>query len=118
MARKRVVSARAFHFAFPVLILTAGARAQSGRPDALAAARFLQQAIWGPTAATVAHVQDVGFERYINEQFVTPPSAITLPQPDANGKTSMRPVQDQFFFNAIHGDDQLRQRVMFALNQI
>lgn len=30
----------------------------------------------------------------------------------------MRPVQDQFFFNAVYGEDQLRQRVLFALNQI
>ncbi len=93
--------------------------AQTGStPDAFAAARFLQQASWGPTAAAVAHVQKVGFEAYLDEQFQAAFSAITVPAPDSTGRILMRPVQDQFFYNAVHGDDQLRQRVLFALNQI
>ncbi len=96
-----------------------GAKAEnSSRPDDLAAARFLEQASWGPTTATLAHVREVGFEGYLEEQFAAPPSAITVPPPDSNGKIPYRPLQDQFFFNAINGADQLRQRVMFALNQI
>ena len=107
----------------PLLILLVtvsfgAVRPASRRPDAAAAARFLQQASWGPTAATVAHVQDIGFAAYIEEQFAATPSTISVPPPDANGNTSLRGVQDQFFFNAVSGEDQLRQRVMFALNQI
>ncbi|HYK91312.1 MAG TPA: DUF1800 domain-containing protein [Acidobacteriota bacterium] len=96
----------------------AGQAESDSKPDALAAARFLEQASWGPTAATVAHVREVGFQSYMEEQFQAAPSPITVPPPDSNGKIPFRPVQDQFFFNAINGEDQLRQRVMFALNQI
>jgi len=104
---------------FMLVLSATGARSYSGEmPSAIAAARFLQQASWGPTPATVAHIQDVGFDRYIEEQFLAPMSPITVPPPAANGRIPMRPVQDQFFYNAVHGGDQLRQRVMFALNQI
>ena len=83
-----------------------------------AAFRFLRQAGWGPTAATVAHVQQVGFKTYIEEQFAAPPSPIPDAVMDANKNLLMGPVQQQFFLNASNGEDQLRQRVMFALNQI
>jgi len=33
----------------------------------LAAARFLEQASWGPNASTIAHVQDIGFDAWITE---------------------------------------------------
>jgi uncharacterized protein (DUF1800 family) len=102
-----------------ISICSAGGGAQSTpKPDAAAAARFLQQASWGPTAATIAHVQDVGFDGYINEQFLVPASPLDVPQPSANGSIPFRPVQDQFFFNAVNGQDQLRQRVAFALSEI
>ncbi len=87
-------------------------------PSAEAAARFLQQASWGPKASLVAHVQNVGFEGYIDEQFSLPPTPFTVPAPDAKGNIPYRPLQDQFFYNAINGADQLRQRVAFALSQI
>jgi uncharacterized protein (DUF1800 family) len=83
-----------------------------------AAFRFLRQASWGPTAASVAHVQQVGFEKYLEEQFATPLSPIPDAPVDANNNTLMGPVQQQFYLNAVNGEDQLRQRVMFALNQI
>jgi hypothetical protein len=38
-----------------------------------AAARFLQQAAWAPTDATIQHVQSVGFAQYINEQLASGP---------------------------------------------
>jgi uncharacterized protein (DUF1800 family) len=102
-----------------IAINMAAAGAQiTSKPDVAAAARFLQQASWGPTVTSIAHVQDIGFEGYIGEQFLAPESTITIPNPDSSGKIPFRPVQDQFFFNAVRGDDQLRQRVAFALNQI
>jgi len=93
------------------------------RPDApkittQAAFRFLQQASWGPTPAAVARVQKVGFKNYIEEQFAAPLSPLPDAPLDANGNPQMGPVQQQFFLNAVNGPDQLRQRVMFALNQI
>ena len=38
-----------------------------------AAARFLQQAAWAPTDATIQHVQSVGFSQYIDEQLSSGP---------------------------------------------
>ena len=80
-----------------------------------AAARFLEQASFGPRTEDVAHLQDVGLDRWLQEQFDATPSPI----PDAPaGVTNLSTVQQNFFYNAIHGDDQLRQRVAFALGQI
>ena len=31
--------------------------------------RFLEQATWGPTPDLIAHVQQVGFETFLEEQF-------------------------------------------------
>ncbi|HTM13986.1 MAG TPA: DUF1800 domain-containing protein [Bryobacteraceae bacterium] len=79
------------------------------------AARFLDQAAFGPDAVTSAHVQAVGLEAYLNEQFAAPISP--YPDPDATG-FGIGQVQARFFTNAVHGTDQLRQRVAFALGQI
>jgi uncharacterized protein (DUF1800 family) len=83
-----------------------------------AAARFLDQASWGPTAASIAHVQRVGFASYIEEQFNAAQSPIPDVPPAANGRQPVGPVQQNFFVNAVTGEDQLRQRVAFALGQI
>ncbi len=80
-----------------------------------AAARFLDQAAWGPDAATTAHVQSVGFLQYLGEQVNAPPSQI----PDlALTPYYLNGVQSRFFTNAVHGQDQLRQRLAFALLNI
>ena len=81
-----------------------------------AAARFLGQASWGPNAASIAHVQQVGFSTYLDEQFATAASA--YPDFPDSMVTYLTPVQSQFFVNAIKGPDQLRQRVAFALGEI
>jgi uncharacterized protein (DUF1800 family) len=97
------------------------------------AIRFLEQSTWGPTPELVAHVQSVGFEQFLNEQFDAPPSSYpTLAlypttRDDAacpRGSACQRdnytiyPLQTRFFTNALYGPDQLRQRVAFALHQI
>ena len=80
-----------------------------------AAARFLDQATWGATPNSVAHLQRIGPIAWLREQFRTPPSTI----PDvADTATSLAPVRQQFFVNAVSGGDQLRQRVAFALSEI
>jgi uncharacterized protein (DUF1800 family) len=79
------------------------------------AARFLDQAAFGPDAATVAHVQTVGLDGYLSEQFAAPISPYPDPATTAFG---INQVQARFFSNAVHGRDQLRQRVAFALGQI
>ena len=79
------------------------------------AAHFLDQAAFGPDFATLDHVETVGLDQYLNEQFAAPISP--YPNPAATGP-GLNQVQARFFTNAVHGQDQLRQRVAFALGQI
>ena len=82
--------------------------------SAQAAARFLEQSTWGPTPALVANIQTVGFDKFLDAQFAAP--ATTYP---ATGKDDgVDKVQSQFFVNALTGNDQVRQRVAFALSEI
>ncbi len=103
--------------------------------------RFLEQATWGPTSADLAHVRSVGFRAYLNEQFAAAPVGSTdygnyslYPVDGSIGcpstldtanrnmclrdHYSMYPLQISFFQNAVTGQDQLRQRVAFALHKI
>ncbi|MBI4889502.1 MAG: DUF1800 domain-containing protein [Acidobacteria bacterium] len=79
------------------------------------AARFLQQAAFGANAVTVRHVQCVGLRGYLDEQLTAPVS----PHPDPETTPfGVGLVQARFFTNAVHGEDQLRQRVALALGEI
>ena len=81
------------------------------------AKRFLEQATWGPTPELIAHVKSIGKEAFLDEQLALNTS--TYPDPSATpDSSSLTPTRNQFFFNAFHADDQLRQRVAFALGQI
>lgn len=82
--------------------------------SAASAGRFLEQASWGPTPSTIAQVQQVGLQAYLQQQFSAPISTYTTP--GATDKLNV--VQNQFFVNAMQGQDQLRQRVSFALSEI
>src|SRR6266516_1621562 len=108
-------------------------RARHGsRITAEEAARFLQQSTWGPTPDLISHVQEVGFRRFLEEQFDAPMSSYpalplvpSTPPTDCPANSICRrdnytlyPVQTRFFVNALYGEDQLRQRVAFALHQI
>ncbi len=77
--------------------------------------RFLDQAAFGADSITSTHVQQVGLQGYLDEQFA---ASISPYQDPATIGTSLGPVQARFFTNAVHGQDQLRQRVAFALSQI
>jgi uncharacterized protein (DUF1800 family) len=81
---------------------------------ASAAARLLEQSTFGPTPALIEHVQAVGIQGFLNEQFTVAQS--TYPAPAAN--SNIQPVQAKFFTNALYGQDQLRQRVAFALSEM
>ena len=78
------------------------------------ASRFLEQASWGPTTSTIAQVEQSGLQGYLTQQFSAPAS--TYPTPSATDGLSF--VQARFFVNGMQGQDQLRQRVSFALSQI
>ncbi len=79
------------------------------------ATRFLKLTTWGPTPAAVVHLQNVGTDAWLAEQFQAPPSAI--PDPADYNEAPAR-LQDAFFLNALTGPDQLRQRIAFALSEI
>ena len=81
---------------------------------ASAAARLLEQSTFGPTPALIEHVQSVGMQGFLNEQFSAAQS--TYPLPPAN--SNIQPVQARFFTNALYGQDQLRQRVAFAFSEM
>jgi len=109
--------------ALSVLAAASLAHAQSAPAPVTpaAAARFLQQASWGPTPASIAEVQSLGMAGWIDAQIAldsTQWSPIPDPSVDAKGNTSLAPAQNAFFVNAINGRDQLRQRMAFAVGQI
>jgi uncharacterized protein (DUF1800 family) len=92
--------------------------------------RFLEQATFGPTDALIAHVRQVGITGYLDEQFAAPTTGYPdLPlQPDEiplacdsdcqRDNYTTYPLQRQFFTNALYGEDQLRQRVAWALHRM
>ncbi len=86
-----------------------------------AAARFLDQATWGPTPASIAQLQQTGITAWLNAQFALNTSDLPdQPLLGSDGKPDrdLTPVQAVFFQNAVTGQDQLRQRVAFALSQM
>jgi hypothetical protein len=117
----------------PVAILPVDLARPLGMPQA-DVIRFLEQSTFGPTPALIAHVQSVGFEAYLQEQFAAPASTYpSLPEQPDNASLgcpagspatclrdnySMYPLQVQFFKNALSGEDQLRQRVALALHEM
>jgi uncharacterized protein (DUF1800 family) len=80
-----------------------------------AAARFLEQSSFGPSAEQVNQLQQVGFDSLLQSQFAAPVSVYPAPLAADMG---LGKVQQQFFFNAVNNPDQLRQRMAFALNEI
>lgn len=89
--------------------------------SATAAARFLDQTSFGPTATTILHVQQLGLQAALTEQFNQPTTQFSEPpSPDTVvcGFTNWRCTQSEFLNVAVWGNDQLRQRVAMALSEI
>ena len=105
-------------------------RLAEAQPSAADAIRFLEQSTFGPTPELIARVQQTGFEAFLDEQL----AAATSDYPELPFWPQTRPtsctgecqrdnytyyqLQRHFFTNALYGQDQLRQRVAFALGQI
>jgi hypothetical protein len=84
-------------------------------PQAVTVGRFLEQSTFGLTPQLAAHVRQVGFDVFLNEQFATPESA----WPDYTLSTTTRTdAVNALYYNAGAGQDQLRQRVIYALSEI
>jgi uncharacterized protein (DUF1800 family) len=97
--------------------------------------RLLEQATFGPTETLVAHVVAVGTDQFLDEQLAAAGSSYSSSKyVPAGGAATFCPtdpdpycfrdyytlfqLQNDFYRNALHNDDQLRQRVAFALSQI
>ncbi len=92
--------------------------------------RFLEQATFGPTPLLIAHLEQVGIEAYLDAQRTAPmtdyPELEFWPQTRPTNCTgdcqrdnyTYYQLQRHFFTNALYGEDQLRQRIAFALSQI
>ena len=98
------------------------------------AARFLAQATYGPTLADIAHLRQVGYNAWFDEQFAAPPS---YEQPFLDWVPSQPPGQsgvyqqqrlEAWLISSVGlydpsnpprvPGDSLRQRVAFALSEI
>src|SRR5207237_3633072 len=102
-----------------------------GTPTAAAAGRFLSEATFGSTDALIAQVQSQGYDAFLNAQFAAPMSShlafvdaavAALPSPSPSpsatpNQPTLTMTNDAWWTNAISGQDQLRQRVAFALSK-
>ncbi len=94
------------------------------------AARFLTQATFGPNPADIAALRatvpsggKTRYELWIETQF-TKPASVQLPEVQAGRLANINGVFDEtlsfnsWWRNSVSGEDQLRQRVAFALSEI
>lgn len=100
--------------------------ADSGPPPTKeAAARFLTQATYGPTAADIDQLAQVGYRRWLEQQMAKPQkrhrdymtAAMNAAAAAGTNVTSSN-FMESYWTQAITGDDQLRQRAAYVLSQI
>ncbi|MBY0505410.1 MAG: DUF1800 family protein [Bryobacteraceae bacterium] len=96
------------------LSATPNSNAPTPDPATLSAFRLLRQASWGPKPGDIDRVKTMGRDAYLAEQFAMAPSAY----PDTLYAMSVEDVQEHFMRLSLTGNDQLRQRVAFALSKI
>jgi uncharacterized protein (DUF1800 family) len=91
------------------------------------AAMFLSKATFGPTEGDVDRVMSIGYSAWIDEQFATPAAShrasweaadAAIKAADPMSGAGQDPVFFSFWKQAVSGNDQLRQRVAYALSQI
>ncbi|WP_347332865.1 DUF1800 domain-containing protein [Marinimicrobium locisalis] len=101
---------------------------------ALAANRFLTRTTFGPTAKSLKQYMTLGQEAWLEEQFSTPTTPKlalldrriqslgweAIPEEENDEEGYLRDLQrsDIWWEIVLRGEDQLRQRVAFALSQI
>ena len=88
-----------------------------------AAARLLDQSTFGPTIAQISNVQSLGIDTWITQQFNTadtplPNIPTPLPAVCLNSNTPTVCEESEWWQTALTGNDQLRQRVAFALSEM
>jgi uncharacterized protein (DUF1800 family) len=93
-------------------------------PTQTESARFLTQATIGPNEASMASLTQQGYSAWLAAEFAKPQTLHrTYMDAEAarlapNGSISANTFYESWWKQAITGDDQLRQRVAFALSQI
>ena len=88
-----------------------------------AASRFLEQASWGPTPQSISEVRKLGFSAWIDKQLAYPatltnPPNYVIDYTPNDGVTDPRAynwIPMRFFEMTAIGQDQLRQRVSWAI---
>ncbi|MBX2883421.1 MAG: DUF1800 domain-containing protein [Granulosicoccus sp.] len=104
--------------AAPALPATEVANAAPGGPTSEAEAfRLLEQATFGPNRAEIQLAAEIGPEIWINEQ-VRSDATFMLPALYNSRQDRWNEYVNIWWRHAVKGDDQLRQRVAFALSQI
>ena len=93
-----------------------------GPQSANEAARFLTQATYGPTLEEIQRARVMSYDAWLNEQFAFTPTlhlplldariAVSGPDNVYNGER-----MQEWFRVAVNANDQLRQRVAYALSQ-
>ena len=90
-------------------------------PDAVTAieaSRLLTQASFGPSPDAIEQVQTLGIEGWLDRQFtLSGESHLAYVQQYSNG-SGRAPRHEIWWKSAVDADDQLRQRVAFALSQL
>lgn len=85
------------------------------------AARFLSQATFGPTLAEIARVNSIGYNAWFAEQLAAPAN-LHRPYLEAQVQAGIdvyqNSRQEAWWQHALRGNDQLRQRVAFALSEL
>ena len=85
--------------------------------------QFLNQATFGATETAAQRVIAIGYEAWVDDQLARPAS-LQLPHLQSLAFPGVMPFElqadrvDIWFRNALHEEDQLRQRVAFALSEI
>jgi uncharacterized protein (DUF1800 family) len=96
-------------------------------PTQTEASRILSQGTFGPTAAEINRLSNMGTSAWFNDQFSKPQPTKSLHFTYMNQAQAALPAGqnlseaqflESFWQKAVKGDDQLRQRVAFALSEI
>lgn len=85
------------------------------------ASRFLSQATFGPSSAEIDRLDTIGLSAWLQAEFAKPQESLlqdVLLAEASGADIGSDELSEAFWTRAILSDDQLRQRVGFALSQI
>lgn len=95
-------------------------------PNKNQSARFLNMATFGATLSNIEELSNIGFETWLDQQIAMPASShvgyLQALEPNLNLSADEKPDRnarlETWFTLALTAEDQLRQRVAFALSEI